>query len=62
MLRALWRRLRDWQSREDGSPFAGSLLDRSVDTAHGIAQEEADRELEQVSEEAEKLADTRRER
>jgi hypothetical protein len=60
MLGTLYRRLREWTSRDD-SPFAGSSLDRSVDSAHGIDREEAERELEQTAEEAEKLAEARHE-
>jgi hypothetical protein len=59
VLRTLYRRLRELTARDD-SPFAGSSLDRSVDSAHGTAREEAQRELEQTAEEAEQLADARR--
>jgi hypothetical protein len=61
MFRALYRRLREWTGRDE-SQFAGSLLDRSVDSAHGVAREEAERELERTAEKAETLADARRKR
>ena len=60
MLRALYRRLREWTRRDEEPRFRGSLLDRSIHYAHGGGGEEVERELERTSEEAQKLAEAQR--
>ena len=61
MIRSLYRRLREWTSRDEDARFVGSELDRSVNYAHGGAGGEVERELERTREEAEKLTEAQRE-
>ncbi|WP_136716401.1 hypothetical protein [Halorientalis salina] len=62
MIRSLYRRIREWASRDEEAPFAGSELDRSVNYSHDGAGGEGERELERAQKEAEKLTEVQQER
>jgi len=61
MLRALRKRLGEWFSRDEEATFVGSVLDRSVNYSHGGGSEDAERELQRTTEEAQKLSEAQRE-
>jgi hypothetical protein len=61
MFRALRERVGEWFSRDEDSWFRGSVLDRSVLYAHGGGNEDAERELQRTTEEAQKLSEAQRE-
>jgi len=65
MFRQLRRRLRALVGRADDDakserPFAGSMLDRSIDYSHGVDDSEAAREMARVQEQAEILDEQER--
>lgn len=61
MLRRLIERLRSWTERDEDSRFVGSVLDKSVLYAHGQGNVEAQTELDETREEAEKLQEAQAE-
>ena len=68
MISTVWSRLRSWigRERDDGDggsdPSAFSLLDASVNYSHGQSDGQAVRELQKASEQANELAEARREK